>query len=37
LSTPERVPHVTAADPDPDAVAHAPLEVRERFSHWLTT
>jgi erythromycin esterase len=28
------LPHVTAADPDADAVASAPDEVRRAFSHW---
>lgn len=28
------LPHVTAAEPDPDALAHSPDEVREAFSQW---
>jgi erythromycin esterase len=28
------VPHVTAAEPDPDALARSPHDVQEAFSHW---
>ncbi|MBU3065872.1 erythromycin esterase family protein [Nocardia sp. NEAU-G5] len=28
------IPHVTAADPDVDALTHAPREVRDVFSRW---
>src|SRR6185437_9381673 len=28
------LPHVTAADPDPDALAHSPAEVQQVFAQW---
>jgi erythromycin esterase len=30
------LPHVTAAKPDDDAIAHSPDGVRETFSRWLS-